>query len=140
MRRSFLLACTLLGIGMPVRAQNLDQTLVRVARYWANGDVRSIMQNAAASGFALELGRDRVGPVAARQASAALKRLFDDRETLAVNPVLTRVVGGDPPRAFGELEWITRPRGTTIPERRTVFVALVQQAEGWRVTEIRVMQ
>ena len=65
--------------------------------------------------------------------------LFEDQQTVSVKPGVARVSGGRPQRAFGELEWITRPRGTTIPERRTVFVALVREEQGWRVTEIRVM-
>ena len=47
------------------------------------------------------------------------------------------MVGGQPPRAFGEVTWMMQPRGTTIPERVTVFVAWVLQKDRWRITEIR---
>ena len=120
-------------------AQNLEDTMARVAAMWARSDVRGLTQSAARSGFALELDANSSGPVGSRQAAAALRRLFEDSETVTVRPGLARVVGGEPTRAFGELEWITRPRGTTIPERRTIFIALVREGRGWRVTEIRIM-
>jgi hypothetical protein len=123
----------------PVRAQGLEETMRRVASMWAGGDVRGITGQAATSGFALELDARASGPVGSRQAAAALRSLFEDRETVSVRPGVVRVVGGEPSRAFGEMQWITRTRGTTIPERRTVFVAFVQEGRGWRVTEIRVM-
>lgn len=129
----------LLLAAAPAQAQRLDQTMARVAAMWARGDVRGLTRHAAASGFALRLDASPSGPVGSRQAAAALRRLFEDGETLSVRPGIAKVVGGEPTRAFGELEWITRPRGTTIPERRTVFVALVREGDGWRVTEIRVM-
>ncbi len=130
----------LLLVALPVHAQqDLDATMARVAKMWERGDVRGLTGSASGSGFSLEFDSGRSGPVASRQAAAALRRLFEDQETVSVKPGVTRVVGGRPSRAFGELEWITRPRGTTIPERRTVFVALVREDQGWRVTEIRVM-
>ncbi|NLG63226.1 MAG: hypothetical protein GX539_13390 [Candidatus Cloacimonetes bacterium] len=130
----------LLLVAAPAHAQqDLDTAMQRVARMWERGDVRGITQSAASAGFALELESGRSGPVASRQAAAALRRLFEDQQTVSVKPGVARVSGGRPQRAFGELEWITRPRGTTIPERRTVFVALVREEQGWRVTEIRVM-
>ncbi|HEU5207929.1 MAG TPA: hypothetical protein VFU06_00845 [Longimicrobiales bacterium] len=130
----------LLFLAAPAHAQqDLDAAMQRVARMWERGDVRGLTQSASGSGFALEFDSGRTGPVASRQAAAALRRLFEDQQTISVKPGVTRVSGGRPQRAFGELEWITRPRGTTIPERRTVFVALVREDRGWRVTEIRVM-
>lgn len=133
---------TLLGlllVAVPAHAQDLDAAMQRVARMWERSDVRGLTASASSSGFSLEFDSNRSGPVASRQAAAALRRLFEDQQTVSVKPGVTRVVGGRPQRAFGELEWITRPRGTTIPERRTVFVALVREDQGWRITEIRVM-
>lgn len=130
----------LLLLAAPTHAQqDLDAAMQRVAKMWERGDVRGLTASAAASGFALEFDAGRSRPVTSRQAAAALRRLFEDQETVSVKPGVTRMVGGRPQRAFGELEWITRPRGTTIPERRTVFVAFVREDQGWRVTEIRVM-
>lgn len=129
----------LILVAAPARAQELEATMARVAQMWARGDVRGLTRHAAESGFALRLDANPGGPVGSRQAAAALRRLFEHDETVSVKPGVAKVVGGQPTRAFGELEWITRPRGTTIPERRTVFVALVREGDGWRVTEIRVM-
>jgi hypothetical protein len=49
-------------------------------------------------------------------------------------------VGGQPARAFGEITWTTRARGTTIPERANLFVAFVREGDAWRITEIRLMR
>ena len=51
-----------------------------------------------------------------------------------------RVVGGSPEKGLGEIAWVMRARGTTIPERATVVIALVREDDRWRVTEIRLMQ
>jgi hypothetical protein len=138
MRRALFVTLALLAVAVPAQAQGLEQTIKQMASFWARGDVRALVDHASSSGFSLELGDEPVGPVAARQAAAALKRLFEDRETVAVIPGVTRAVGGEPERAFGEFQWVTRPRGTTIPEHRIVFVAFVLEPEGWRVTQIRV--
>jgi hypothetical protein len=53
---------------------------------------------------------------------------------------MSRTVGGTPTRAFGEISWTTRARGTTIPERATIFVAFVLEDERWRITEIRLIR
>ena len=137
--RAFVLALLLLTGARPAHAQGLDQTMKRMASFWARGDAHSLVDFASTDGFSLELGSDPVGPVAARQAAAAFKRLFEDRETISVRPGVTRMVGGEPALAFGEFEWISRPRGTTIPEHRLVFVAFVREPTGWRVTQIRVL-
>lgn len=139
-RRAVLLACLALLAGAGhTHAQRLDETMDRLAAMWSRGDVRGITGQTVRSDFALELRAAPSGPVGSRQAAAALRRLFEEGETVSVRPGMTRVVGGTPTRAFGEMQWVVRPRGTTIPERRTVFVALIREDAGWRITEIRVM-
>lgn len=138
-RTTVLAALLLFAAQPPAHAQRLENVMSRVANSWARGDASGITRHGAREGLSLEVDRDPVGPLGARQASAVLRKLFDDRETVAVRPGLMRIVGGNPPRAFGELEWITRARGTTIPERNTVFIALIEEEDGWRVTEIRIM-
>jgi hypothetical protein len=50
-------------------------------------------------------------------------------------------VSGSPRRAFVELAWTIRARGTTIPERYKIFLALVNDdRDAWRITEIRLLK
>jgi hypothetical protein len=121
-------------------AQNLDQTLERIAAAWHRADAGTIAGHAARGGISLNLDGQAVGPLPPRQAGAGIRRVFEDRESLGVRSTMSRTVGGSPPRAFGEINWTTRARGTTIPERATIFVALVLEDERWRITEIRLIR
>lgn len=114
--------------------------MARVGMYWARGDAGELVALAGRGGIALEVRGERIGPVSARQAAAVLRRVFDGRETLSIRHGMAQVVGGSPPRAFGELTWVARAAGTTIPERSTVLFALVREGEVWRITQIRLFQ
>ena len=134
------LALLLVAGSRPAAAQDLRPLLERVAKALQRGDVSGISALAARSGMSLDIDGRNVGPLGQRQTAAVLRRLFDDRETVTTSVSTIREVGGDPARAFGEITWSTRARGTTIPERATVFVALVREDNGWRVTEIRLLR
>ncbi|HEX6134705.1 MAG TPA: hypothetical protein VFZ24_12120 [Longimicrobiales bacterium] len=121
-------------------AQRLDPVLQRVASAWQRGDVGAITALGARGGISLDIDGSSVGPLGSRQAAAVLRRVFDDRESVSARSRAGRTVGGEPPRAFGEIIWTTRARGTTIPERATLFIAFVHQDDGWRITEIRLMR
>lgn len=141
MRRAPLLALlALLTLALPLRAQDLEQALDRVATHWQRGDAGAITAMAASAGVSLEVDGDNVGPLGPRQAAAVLRRVFDDRETLSAKPTLSRSIGGQPARAFGEIMWTVRSRGTTIPERATLFVAFIREDGAWRVSEIRLLR
>ena len=124
----------------PARGQELSDVVERVARSWSRGDASAVVAHAARGGLSLDLEGQRVGPVAARQAAAVLRGLFDRSETVRADAGRTRVVGGSPEKAFGEIAWTSRARGTTIPERATVVLAFVREDGQWRVTEIRLMR
>jgi hypothetical protein len=47
---------------------------------------------------------------------------------------------GENKRAFVELTWVTRARGTSIPDSTTVLFSLELDQEQWRITEIRLMR
>jgi hypothetical protein len=126
--------------GTPVAAQDLRPLLERVASAWHRGDVGGISALSARAGVSLDVDGRSVGPLGARQTAAVLRRMFEDRESVAAQVHTIRELGGEPTRAFGEITWSTRARGTTIPERATIFVALVREENGWRVTEIRLLQ
>lgn len=140
MKRAISLAVVALAVAVPASAQELAGVVDRVAAAWARGDANGIVAFAARSGVSLDVDGDPVGPLGRRQAAAVLRRLFDKHETVNARTGRAKVVGGSPEKGFGEISWTARVRGTSIPERSTVFVALLREDDRWRVTEIRVMQ
>jgi len=118
-------------------AQNVESVVDRIAELWARGDAASVASLAARDGISLNLDGKTAGPLAARQATALLRRLFDERETINVRMMQPQMVGGQPPRAYGEISWMMRSRGTTIPDKTSVLISLVLEDGRWRVTEIR---
>ena len=129
--------CTLL-LALPLHAQDPSQTMERVAAAWHKGDANAITALAARAGISVDVDGRAVGPLGARQAAAVLRRVFDDRESVNARASMTRATGND--RAFGEISWNMKARGTTIPERATIFIALIREDGGWRVSEIRLLQ
>lgn len=141
MKRALVLALGLLLAGAGgARAQDLEQVLDRFASAWARGDAAAIAGLVSRTGVNIDVGGGAVGPLLERQATAVLRRAFDDRETTVVRAGLAQVVGGSPPRAFGEIVWMARSRGTTESEHATIFLALVREREGWRINQIRLLR
>jgi hypothetical protein len=140
MRRLALPALLLLGLAAPAGGQELGNVVDRVAASWSRGDASGIVAHAARTGISLDVDGERVGPIAARQAAAVLRRVFDQRESVRASAGRARVVGGSPEKGFGEIAWTSRARGTTIPERATVVLAFVREDGHWRITEIRLMR
>jgi hypothetical protein len=136
-----MMALTVFAPGAPaLHAQNVRPMVDDLARNWRRGDAGSIASAAARSGVAVEIDGDRHGPLNTRQVSAVLRRLFEERETLQVRPGMAKIVEGSPERAFGEVVWTARLRGTTEPQRSTVFLAFTLENARWRITEIRVLK
>lgn len=141
MKRFLVLACALfLGLAPPVRAQQLEGVLDRFATAWARGNVEELASLVSRGGVTIDVGVGPIGPLGERQAAAVLRRLFDERETTVARARLAQMVGGVPARAFGEILWLARSRGTTESEGVTVFLALVREKNGWRINQIRVMR
>lgn len=127
-------------LASPAGAQQLSQFNQRLTMAWARNDAGIIANFTADHGVSIDLGGKPLGPLASRQVSALLRKVFDDGgETVSVTLTNTRQLPGHPQRAYVELIWTRRPRGTTIPERVTVFVALVLQDTAWRITDIRLL-
>ena len=140
-RRTSVLLFFLMLLGQRAAfAQDLQPTLERVAAAWHRGDVGGIAALSARAGISLNIDGATVGPLPARQAAAVLRRVFEDRESVGAKVNMSRQVGAERNQAFGEISWSTRARGTTIPERATVFVAFVREDNGWRVAEIRLLR
>lgn len=141
MRRALAFAALLLLLaGARASAQELEQVLDRFAAAWARGDAGRVAALVSRGGVSIDVGGGAVGPLGERQAAALLRRAFDDRETSIVRAGIARVVGGNPPRAFGQIVWIARFRGTTENENATVFLALVHERDGWRINQIRLLR
>jgi uncharacterized protein (TIGR02246 family) len=140
-RRTLTLAALLLllaaGRG---RAQDLEQVLERFSSAWRRGDASAIAALVTRRGVSIDVDGETIGPLGQRQCAALLRRLFDDRRTVEVRAGLARLIGGAPPRAYGEIAWLAQTRGTTIPEHATVFLALIREEDGWRITQIRLLR
>lgn len=139
-RLSWAAAILLVLCASPLRAQDLSAVVERMAHSWGRGDASGIVAHGARAGISLDVDGERAGPLAARQAAAVLRRLFDRSETVSATASKARVVGGSPEKGLGEVAWVMRARGTTIPERATVVIAFVREDDRWRVTEIRLMR
>lgn len=145
MKRAALVlgACLLLFAPAHLRAQSqpLEPFVAEVARLWARGDVGGLVGLAPADGrMHVDVGTAPGGMVSTRHATAALRSLFAERESVSVRPARVSFSGGRPPRGFGELAWTSRPRGVTTAERHAVYVGAVWEADGWRIRELRVMR
>jgi hypothetical protein len=133
-------AALALAAAAPAGAQDLRPTVTRLATAWARGDFSEIGTRTARSGLSIALDGDRTGPFGERQAAAALKRMFEDRETLSARPGKGGVIDGEPRRAWVEIGWTSRTRGSRIEERMTVVMSLIEEADEWKITEIRLMK
>lgn len=134
---SFAFLLVLLALPSAARAQELKPLVDRLTRAWTKADASAIASFVSQNGVTLDIGVSRVGPIPARQAAAALRKLFESCETVGARAGMARPVGGSSDRAFVEISWTTRARGTTVPERSTVYFGLALEGTRWRVTEIR---
>lgn len=137
-----LLALLLAGLFLPRAAagQDLAEFTKQLTVAWARGDAGGIASLIADRGVSMMVEGEPGGPLATRQTKAALRRVFSDLETVTVTLASKKLLSGDPPRAYLELLWTRRARGTTIPDRATVFVAVEEGNGGWRITEIRLLE
>ena len=134
-----LVLLALLAAPMAAQETGVDGVMDSLAGLWARADAAAIARLGAVAGIEMEVDGAPTGPLAGRKMVAELRRVFANRETIRVVPSMTaRVVGADD-RAFGEFTWEVRPSGASLPERSTVFVALVRERAGWRVSQIRLL-
>lgn len=135
-----LLALATAGVGPAAAQDKLARFTERLTVAWARGDAGMIADLIIDDGVSMRVAGEPAGPLATRQAKAVLRRVFADVETVGVTLASRKVLPGNPDRAYLELLWTRRARGTTIPDRGTVFVAVVEQDQGWRITDIRLLQ
>jgi hypothetical protein len=120
-------------------AQRLDDIVLHITDAWQRHDAKDVIALSARDGIAIESRDLRTGPLGSRQAAAVLRRMFDERETVAIQPGRTQIVGGSPRRAYAEIIWITRAPDTSEPQRATIFLELVLLDERWQITQIRLL-
>ena len=136
----FVLALLLLPCAVGAQSSDdLSSTFRAVAGSWARGDETGLVRHIASRGLSIDLSDGPMGPLNNRQTAALLRQLFGQGETVGVQPGMLQRVGGSPPRAFAAISWITRPEGTRVPVRRTVYFGLEWADDAWKVTEIRLI-
>ena len=129
------------GVAAQQDASPLASFVASVSRLWAAGDADEIVALAPDDGrILLDLAGDGPGEVQPRNAAAALRRLFAERENVSVRASRVTISGGTPLRGFGELTWIARPRSGTETLTSVVYVGAVWEDEGWRIRELRVLR
>ncbi len=112
----------------------------RIAGAWRQNNDKAIAALISSDGASIETGSGRLGPLGPRQAAAVLRMLFDERTTQEVSMRKIQEVGGDPPRAYGEVVWVALRPQTTQPTRVVVFVEMaLEQDRNWRITRIRLI-
>ena len=122
-------------------ASSLSAFVATVSRLWAAGEADDIVALAPEDGrIVLDLAGEGPGEVQPRNAAAALRRLFGERENVSVRASRVTISGGTPLRGFGELTWIARPRGVTETLSSVVYVGAVWEDRAWRVRELRVLR
>ena len=122
-------------------ASSLSGFVATVARLWADGQADALVELAPDDGrILLDLAGEGPGEVQPRNAAAALRRLFGERETVTVRPTGATVSGGTPLRGFGELTWVARPRGVSETLSSVVYIGGVWEGGAWRIRELRVLR
>jgi hypothetical protein len=135
------LAIAMLATSTTATAQEMDIAMYRFANAWRRNDYKTIVTLIARDGLSIETDVGRFGPLGARQASAILRTLFNERSTTEVRTRQFQSVGGTPKKGYAEVIWTTMAPETTEPLRIVVFVEFVFESEReWRITRIRLMQ
>lgn len=119
----------------------LENFVARIASLWSRADADAIVALAPADGrIQLDLIGDGPGEVQERHAAAALRGLFGERENVSVRPRQVTISGGAPVRGFGELTWLSRPRGVSDNLSSIIYVGAVWEDGAWRLRELRVLR
>ena len=140
-----LLAPTRAPAQVPVQNPAADQQadlaglLEAIAGYWEDGDAAALAEHGAGTGLELEIAGQLVGSLNGRRAAAALRQLFGGQLTVAVETASVATVVGAEDHAFGELIWEVRMPGAAVTENLKVFVGLVREDRGWRISQIRIL-
>jgi hypothetical protein len=138
MTSAFLALASLLLAGGTQSA--LEAEADRFAHAWAEKNVRQLGELMAEAGIRLHLPGEEHQLIRLRQARAALGTFLERYAGGEANVVRVSAAEGGSEKGFAEISWTTGSPGATEPVIFTLFVgyALID-AEGWTVTEIRVL-
>jgi hypothetical protein len=118
----------------------LERFMARVARLWLDRDAAGLAALAPANGrMIFSAGPDPAETVQSRHAAAALRSLFNERETVSVRPSRVTVAGGRPLQGFAEITWASRSRGIAAQQTSSIYVGAVWEDGEWRIRELRVL-
>lgn len=141
--RTALAVVAAILVAAPAAGQEPDdlaRLLDTLAVLWTRGDAAALASHGAENGMDLDVHGETIGPLEGRRAAAALRQLFQTQETVSVRTgAAARIVGAED-RAFGELIWVVRMPGAAVTENNKIFVALVREQAGWRVSQIRILR
>lgn len=122
-------------------AASLESFVERVTRLWGSGDAGGLARLAPTDGeVLLDVGEGRAGVVRGRHAAAALRALFEGRESVSVRPNRVALSDGDPAHGFGEIAWVFRSRGVSDPQNVILYVGAVRDGAEWRIRELRILR
>lgn len=134
--RAFALSVALILLAAPfalAQDAGFERVLASARTSWSHGDAEAIASLARSGGLFVTVGSRSFGPLGARHATALLRQVFDKLGTAELERKSVQVVDGPQPRGYGEYLWSTD--GATAA---TVFLGLVRDRRGWRLTEIRI--
>lgn len=145
--RTLLLALSLalLAGARPAAAQRggapvpLEQFVQQVAWLWNIGDVAALVDLLPPGDRVVLDTGSGTEAVSQHHAAAALRALFDGRQSVSSRPVRVTLAGGTPPRGFGHLAWSYRARGGPTAQTRSVYVGAQWHGTAWRITELRIL-
>jgi hypothetical protein len=135
-----MLAIVMMASAAQAHAQELETVMDRITGAWRQNNDKTIASMISRDGASIETPAGRLGPLGPRQAAAVLRILFNERTTQDVRMRQVQEVGGNPPKAYGEVIWTALRPQTTQPLRAVVFVEMVlEQDRYWRITRIRLI-
>lgn len=138
---ALLVLCALpAALAAQASRDELNTSFRAVAGQWVRGDASGVVRHMSPDGVSIDVADGPMGPLSERQAEALLRQLFEQGETVGVTLGMLERVGGTPPRAFGAIIWTTRPRGTRLPVRRTVYFGMEWMQGAWKISEIRLIR
>lgn len=138
-----VLALTLLGAATRSaagqEAADLGAVVGAVSRAWQAGEISAVGERMPSGGILLHLPAALHPVLSRRLATAALSDLHGRAGRGPVAVRQSRLLGGEPPRAFAEMAWSPVPPGVSEALDYTVFVGLEERDGAWWVVEIRVL-
>jgi hypothetical protein len=120
-------------------AAPLEEFVQQVARLWLAGDAGRLVELIPGENRVVLDTGSGIENANGRHATAALRALFAERETTATRVSTVTLAGAQPPRGFGELVWTYRTRGAPVEQTRSIYVAALWEAGGWRISELRIL-